>query len=45
MDANTAAITLTGVGKRYGERVALAELSLQVRRGEVFGLLGPNGAG
>lgn len=45
MDDSAAAITLTDVGKRYGERVALAELSLQVRRGEVFGLLGPNGAG
>jgi ABC-2 type transport system ATP-binding protein len=30
---------------RYGERVAVDGVSLDVRRGEVFGLLGPNGAG
>jgi ABC-2 type transport system ATP-binding protein len=41
----TAAIAFEQVGKRYGERQALNALSLQVRRGEVFGLLGPNGAG
>jgi ABC-2 type transport system ATP-binding protein len=31
--------------KRYGDLVAVAGLSLDVRRGECFGLLGPNGAG
>src|SRR5438093_552148 len=31
--------------KEFGEKVAVAELSLSVRRGEVFGFLGPNGAG
>jgi ABC-2 type transport system ATP-binding protein len=31
--------------KRYGDLVAVAGLSLEVREGEVFGLLGPNGAG
>ncbi len=31
--------------KRYGRRVALSNLDLEVRRGRVFGFLGPNGAG
>lgn len=35
----------SGVSKRYGDRTALQDLSLEVRQGEVLGLLGPNGAG
>jgi ABC-2 type transport system ATP-binding protein len=31
--------------KTYGTKVAVADLTLQVPRGEVFGFLGPNGAG
>lgn len=31
--------------KQYGQRVAVNNLSLEVRRGEIFGFLGPNGAG
>jgi ABC-2 type transport system ATP-binding protein len=31
--------------KRYGSLTAVADLSLEVNEGEVFGLLGPNGAG
>ena len=38
-------ITITGVWHRYGTRVALADVSLQVGQGEIFGLLGPNGGG
>jgi sodium transport system ATP-binding protein len=31
--------------KRYGATVAVRDLSLEVRSGEVYALLGPNGAG
>jgi len=31
--------------KRYGDLVALDDVSFEVKRGETFGLLGPNGAG
>jgi ABC-2 type transport system ATP-binding protein len=30
---------------RYGQRLALAGVSFEVREGEIFGLLGPNGGG
>jgi ABC-2 type transport system ATP-binding protein len=33
------------LAKRFGDIVAVDDLSLEVREGEVFGLLGPNGAG
>jgi ABC-2 type transport system ATP-binding protein len=39
------AIVLVSVVKRYGQTTALAGLSLEVRRGEMFGLIGPDGAG
>src|SRR2546423_943141 len=40
------AIDLKHVEKVYGGKVhALQGISMQVRRGEIFGLLGPNGAG
>src|SRR4030067_1410018 len=31
--------------KRYGDLLAVNDISFQVRKGEVFALLGPNGAG
>jgi len=31
--------------KRYGDRLAVDDVNLTVRRGEVYGFLGPNGAG
>ena len=38
-------IEMEGLTKRYGAITAVDNLTLSVRRGEVFGLLGPNGAG
>ena len=38
-------ITVTGLTKRYGDIVAVDDLTLSIGKGEVFGLLGPNGAG
>jgi ABC-2 type transport system ATP-binding protein len=39
------AIETHGLRKVFGENVAVADLTLSVERGEVFGFLGPNGAG
>ena len=39
------AISARGLTHRYGERVALDALDLDVPAGSVFGLLGPNGSG
>ena len=39
------AVETVGLRKEYGQRVAVASLSIQVPPGEVFGFLGPNGAG
>ncbi len=39
------AIEARGLRKEFGRKTAVANLSLQVKRGEVFGFLGPNGAG
>jgi ABC-2 type transport system ATP-binding protein len=38
-------ITTCDLAKRYGSHVAVADLSLDVRRGEIYGFLGLNGAG
>jgi ABC-2 type transport system ATP-binding protein len=45
MTGNQVNVSLSKVSKRYGEFVAVDELSLEVRAGRIFGLLGPNGAG
>ena len=38
-------ILVQNLTHRYGDRVALANVSFEVKRGEIFGLLGPNGSG
>lgn len=39
------AIDARGLRKQFGPKTAVADLTLQVQRGEIFGFLGPNGAG
>src|ERR1700730_2016430 len=39
------ALRTINLTKQYGQRLAVNNLSLEVRRGEIFGFLGPNGAG
>ncbi|WP_145306415.1 ABC transporter ATP-binding protein [Gimesia fumaroli] len=38
-------IRVNEISHRYGERLALNQLSFEVRSSEIFGLLGPNGGG
>ena len=42
---NDLVIETDGLTKRYGEVVAVDQLSLRVPKGGVFGFLGPNGSG
>ncbi|GAA4586044.1 ABC transporter ATP-binding protein [Planotetraspora phitsanulokensis] len=39
------ALSVHGLSKRFGDRVAFEDVSFEVGVGEVFGFLGPNGAG
>jgi ABC-2 type transport system ATP-binding protein len=39
------AIDVRGLNKRFGAKHVVKDVSLQVRRGEIFGFLGPNGSG
>jgi branched-chain amino acid transport system ATP-binding protein len=38
-------LTLTNVTKKFGELVAVNDLSFKVEDGQIFGIAGPNGAG
>ncbi|MEN1968025.1 ABC transporter ATP-binding protein [Lentibacillus sp. N15] len=38
-------IEVTGLNKVFGQKTALADVSFEVKQGEIFGLLGPSGAG
>lgn len=39
------AVKIENLSKSYGEIKALQDISLEIRRGELFGLIGPDGAG
>ena len=45
IDANEPIIHTEHLSRSFGSLVAVRDLSLQVRRGEIFGILGPNGSG
>lgn len=45
MDNSALAIEVKGISKSYDKVKALDQVSLDVRRGEIFGLIGPDGAG
>src|SRR5215510_474174 len=38
-------LQVTALTKRYVDQVALADIAVTVRAGEILGLIGPNGAG
>jgi ABC-2 type transport system ATP-binding protein len=39
------AIDVEGLTKSFGQKVVVRDLSMQVRRGQIYGFLGPNGSG
>jgi ABC-2 type transport system ATP-binding protein len=41
----TAALTASHLSRRFGDRIALEDVSFTLESGEIFALLGPNGAG
>jgi ABC-2 type transport system ATP-binding protein len=45
MNNDSATVVLDHITKRFGEFIAVNDLSLAVRAGRIYGLLGPNGAG
>lgn len=38
-------ISICNIKHRFGDRVVLNEINLEIGQGEIFGLLGPSGAG
>ncbi|UCE11027.1 MAG: ABC transporter ATP-binding protein [Candidatus Thorarchaeota archaeon] len=40
-----AAVSISNLTKSYGELVAVDDVTIEIRDGEIYGLLGPNGAG
>ncbi|HEY9215641.1 MAG TPA: ABC transporter ATP-binding protein [Ancylobacter sp.] len=38
-------IEVEGLSKKFGDRVVVRDLSMRVKRGQIYGFLGPNGSG
>src|SRR5262249_50079089 len=45
MNSTMNTIQVDNITKRYGDHIAVDNLSFEVRKGEIFSMLGPNGAG
>ncbi len=45
MNGNGRSVIVENLVKRFGDFTAVDHISLETRRGEIFGFLGPNGAG
>jgi ABC-2 type transport system ATP-binding protein len=45
VNSATPALVTEGLTRRFGERIAVDKLSIEVQPGDVYGFLGPNGAG
>ena len=45
MNASNIVIDVHGLTKSFGGRTVVRDLSMQVRRGSIYGFLGPNGSG
>ena len=43
--ASDIAIDVKGLTKKFGDRTVVQNLSMQVKRGSIYGFLGPNGSG
>jgi len=43
--ASDIAIDVHGLTKKFGDHVVVHDLSMQVKRGQIYGFLGPNGSG
>ena len=38
-------LEVKGLTKKYGDQYALKDVSLSIKKGEIYGLIGKNGAG
>src|SRR3569833_9580 len=45
MNASDIVIDVEGLTKKFGGRAVVRDLSMQVKRGTIYGFLGPNGSG